>query len=172
MNRFVTVLICILFVSVPIHTVGAVTLGDAVPNCSLILHDDKKPYNIKQHQGKVLYIDFWTSWCGPCAKSFPFMSKLHSDLEQKGLQIVGVNLDEYPKNILEFLAKFPANFPVAEDHSQQCAKAFDVKAMPSSYLVDRKGIIRHIHIGFRSGEAEELRTIVEQLLAETPSIIN
>ena len=75
-------------------------------------------------------------------------------------------MDESPEEAQGFLAKYPAHFTVAADATGQCAKDFGVKAMPSSYLIDRNGVIRQLHLGYRPGEAEEFRTLVEQLLAE------
>ena len=111
-------------------------------------------------------VDFWASWCGPCAKSFPFLNEMHQQLKDQGLQIVGINLDENMDEAKTFLATFPAGFTVMADVSKQCAKDFGVKAMPSSYLIDRKGIVHHIHLGFRPGEAKELRLLVKKLLSE------
>ena len=79
---------------------------------------------------------------------------------------MGVNLDEDMADAKGFLSKYPAQFTILADVSKQCAKDFGVKAMPSSYLVDRKGVIHHIHLGFRPGEAKDLRTLVEKLLNE------
>ncbi|MDP2901619.1 MAG: TlpA disulfide reductase family protein, partial [Methylovulum sp.] len=140
--------------------------GDTLPDCLLASAKESTRYNLKQYQGKVLYVDFWASWCGPCAKSFPFLNQLNHGLKARGLQVIGINLDENPDDAQAFLAKYPADFIVATGDNQQCATDFGVKAMPSSYLVDRKGHIRHIHLGFRAGEARELETLVEQLLVE------
>ena len=96
------------------------------------------------------------------------MNDLDRDLKASGLRVIGVNLDQSPEDAKTFLAKYPANFTVAADANEKCAKEFDVKAMPSSYLIDRNGIIRHVHLGFRPGEAEEVRVLAEQLLAEKP----
>ena len=94
------------------------------------------------------------------------MNELSRDLKDKGLQVIGVNLDEASADAQNFLVKYPANFVIAADTNEQCAKDFGVQAMPSTYLVDRNGTVRHVHLGFRPGEAKELRVLVEQLLAE------
>ncbi len=138
------------------------------PQCTLTPLNNSQTFNLQQFKGKVVYVDFWASWCGPCAQSFPFMNNLDRDLKDQGLQVIGVNLDENIDEAKQFLDKRPASFITAVDAEQQCAKNFDVKAMPSSYLIDRKGVIRHVHLGFRPGEAEEFRILVEQLLAEKP----
>lgn len=164
MNQRIIILLCAALGFV--QTLSAAEQGDAMPDCALTSAGDVTRYNLKQYQGKVLYVDFWASWCGPCAKSFPFLNHLDHEFKERGLQIIGINLDENPGDADAFLAKYPASFKIAADVNQQCAMDFGVKAMPSSYLIDRKGRIRHIHLGFRAGEAEALNVLVEQLLAE------
>jgi thiol-disulfide isomerase/thioredoxin len=149
------------------NTTGlAVEAGQPLPKCAVSAIGENQSLDLNQYKGKVLYVDFWASWCGPCAKSFPFMNELHQQLKDQGLQIVGVNLDENTDDAKAFLAKYPASFTVMADVSKQCAKDFDVKAMPSSYVIDRKGVVQHVHLGFRHGEAKELRAVVEKLLNE------
>ena len=141
------------------------------PPGTLISLNDSQPLNyLQQFKGKVVYVDFWASWCGPCAKSFPFMNDLDRDLKSKGLQVIGVNLDENIEDAKQFLTEQPANFIIGTDSNQECAKKFDVKAMPSSYLINKNGVIKQIHLGFRPDEALEFRTLVEQLLAENPTV--
>ncbi|MCX7100653.1 MAG: TlpA disulfide reductase family protein [Methylobacter sp.] len=146
----------------------ATAINREAPSCALTELTEKHALNLQQFQGKVIYVDFWASWCGPCAKSFPFMNQLDSELKQQGLEVIGINLDEEIEEAKQFLQQTPASFTIAKDADQKCAKDFGVKAMPSSYLIDRKGIIRHEHLGFRPGEAEEFKLLVEQLLAENP----
>jgi thiol-disulfide isomerase/thioredoxin len=161
------VLFFILLALAPVQTLNAVESGGAAPGCMLTGIGDGSTYDTRQFLGKVVYVDFWASWCGPCAKSFPFLNQLHNTLKDKGLQVIGVNLDENSEDAKAFLTDYPVDFTVATDKGEQCARKFDVKAMPSSYVVDRNGIVRHIHLGFRPGEAEDVRKRVEQLLAET-----
>ena len=144
----------------------AVDIGASLPECALETMENKQNLTLSQYRGKVLYVDFWASWCGPCAKSFPFLNEMHEQLKDQGLQIVGVNLDENADDAKVFLAKYPASFTVVADVSKQCAKDFAVKAMPSSYLIDRKGVVHHVHLGFKPGEAQEIRLLVEKLLSE------
>lgn len=144
----------------------AVEAGSAMPACNVSPIGESQSTDLSQYKGQVIYVDFWASWCGPCAKSFPFLNEMHEQLKGQGLQIVGVNLDENPDEAKAFLAKYPASFTVVADASKQCAKDFQVKAMPSSYIIDRKGVVHHVHLGFRPGEAKEVRMIVEKLLGE------
>lgn len=140
----------------------------AIDNCELTsLTNEQQQIDIKNFEGKVVYLDFWASWCPPCAKSFPFLNELYHQYQQNGLEIIAVNLDEVPEDAQQFLRKFPADFTIVGDLSKQCAKELGVAAMPSSYLIDRNGVIRHVHLGFRDGQVAELREKVEQLISET-----
>ncbi|MFM8443998.1 MAG: TlpA family protein disulfide reductase [Methylococcus sp.] len=140
--------------------------GQSAPDCKLSPLGESAEKSLSQYRGKVVYLDFWASWCGPCAQSFPFMNKLHKDLSGKGLQIVGVNLDEDAAEAKGFLTRTPAQFTILADAGGECPQKFDVKAMPSTYLIDRSGVIRQVHLGFKSGESAQLRQQVEALLGE------
>jgi thiol-disulfide isomerase/thioredoxin len=136
------------------------------PPCNLKQMETDEPYDLDQFRGKVLYVDFWASWCGPCVKSFPFLNKLDRDLKEQGLEVVGINLDENLEDASAFLARHPARFRIAVDPDKSCPRDFGVQGMPTSYLIDRQGMIRFVHPGFRPGEASQLRSIIEQLLNE------
>ena len=165
--RIIAVSCAALALTLAVNT-HAAEAGHVAPNCSLTPVGDGQRYDMRQLRGKVVYVDFWASWCSPCAQSFPFLNDLDSELRGQGLHVLGINLDEKPDDAKAFLEKHPASFAVAVDADGQCPRDFGVQAMPSSYLVDRQGIIRHVHLGFRRGEAEQLRGLVEQLLAEGP----
>ncbi|MGX2039219.1 TlpA disulfide reductase family protein [Methylocaldum sp. MU1018] len=167
MNQHISILLCATLALSPIHTIAA-GVGSKAPSCAFTSIGDGQRFDLKQFHGKVVYVDFWASWCPPCAKSFSFLNELNRDLEGKGLQVIGVNLDSAPEDAKKFLAKYPANFTTVADNDAQCAKDLNVKAMPSSYLIDRNGVIRDIHYGFRPGEAQKMRVLAEKLLEESP----
>jgi peroxiredoxin len=96
------------------------------------------------------------------------MNQLHTDLHSQGLEVVAVNLDEELVDAQTFLTQNPPQFTVVADVDQHCARLLALKAMPSTYLIDRKGIIRATHLGFRAGEAAEFRKTVEAVLKEAP----
>lgn len=156
----------LMLVIVPGLQAAEIKPGDTSPKCSLAPLGGGSGKDLQQYKGKVVYVDFWASWCGPCAQSFPFMNQLHKDLHAKGLEIIGVNLDEEPDEAKGFLAKTPAQFTILADASGQCPQDFGVKAMPSSYLIDRDGVVRHVHLGFKGSESAQLRQQVETLLAK------
>src|SRR5918992_3006236 len=162
-SRFIVIVALTLALCSPIQAAGS---GTAAPACTLQALGEGSQIHVEQFKGKVVYMDFWASWCAPCARSFPFMNRLHRELAHRGLIVLAINLDEKLEDAQRFLAKHPARFILAADRSGQCPRDFGVRGMPSSYLVDRQGIIRHVHLGFRPGDTKKLRVLVEQLLAE------
>jgi thiol-disulfide isomerase/thioredoxin len=150
--------------------VQAASVNQAAPACALQGMQGGQPYQLQQFKNKVVYVDFWASWCGPCMQSFPFMNELSRLHKAQGLQVVAVNLDEETQEAEAFLGKARPDFTVVADPQRQCAKDFAVEAMPSSYLIDRQGRLRYIHKGFRPGEVDELRGVLKQLLDEPASL--
>jgi thiol-disulfide isomerase/thioredoxin len=142
----------------------AATAPRAVPDCAVSLPQGQT--NLHQFAGKVVYVDFWASWCVSCLASFPFMEQLQRELGPQGLQIVAVNMDENAADARRFLSTHKPSFPIALGNNSQCAKQFGVNAMPSTFFVDRNGNIRGVHAGFHPGEAATIRATIQNLLKE------
>lgn len=117
-------------------------------------------------RGKVVYVDFWASWCVPCRLSMPLLDAMHRKHGARGFTVVGVNKDATLADAQRFLKRVPVGFPLAQDAKDAWATAFDVRAMPSGYLIDRRGIVRRVHRGFTGETAAALEREIEQLLAE------
>jgi len=140
---------------------------ELAPNCQLTEVNRANTYDLKEYQGQVLYIDFWASWCPPCLKSFPFMDKIQKQYKDKGLKVIAINLDEQKAQAKDFMLRTPVAFTIAFDNDgRDCAQSFNVMAMPSSYLIDKKGVLRHTHLGFKSSETENLHQLIEQMVNE------
>ncbi|WP_394753536.1 TlpA family protein disulfide reductase [Crenothrix sp.] len=159
-------LFCIPLALAASFAISAEEINKPTPACLLTPIEGGQAYDLQQLKGKVVYIDFWASWCASCAKSFPYLNTLNDTFKDKGLQVVGINVDENSQDAKTFLLSHPAQFTVAADASKQCATGFGVEAMPSTFLIDKKGVIRYVHLGFRPGETADLQQKVEQLLAE------
>ncbi len=144
----------------------AAVTGEQIPSCELSSLHTESSINLNKLKGKILYVDFWASWCPSCVKSFSFLNKLKTEFKAQGLEIIAVNLDETIDDAKQFLTQHPAQFTIMADLSKKCARDFDVKAMPSAYLVDGNGIVRHIHLGFRADETDGLKEEVEVLINE------
>lgn len=118
-------------------------------------------------RGRVVLVDFWASWCGPCKASFPAFARLHADYAARGLVIVAVSVDEKPAAYRVFVDKWRPPFAVLRDERQNLVRAVKVPAMPTSYLLDRAGRVRFVHAGFHGDATEqELRRQIEALLNE------
>jgi thiol-disulfide isomerase/thioredoxin len=139
----------------------SVTNGEPAPACSAPLLDGSRSVSLAEYRGQVVYLDFWASWCAPCRESFPFMNELQRELAGKGLQILAVSVDKTPEDARRFLARYPAQFTVALDAAAACPAAFKLQGMPSSYIIDKGGAVRAIHVGFRNRDRAEIR---QQLL--------
>jgi thiol-disulfide isomerase/thioredoxin len=120
-------------------------------------------------QGKVVLVDFWASWCGPCLQSFPWMNDLYARHGGDGLVIVAVNVDQDRALADAFLQKVPAQFRVEYDQAGSLARQFGVQAMPTSVLIDRSGKIRVRHAGFKEKHRADREQQIVQLLKEPAS---
>jgi thiol-disulfide isomerase/thioredoxin len=105
--------------------------------------------------GKVIWVDFWASWCVPCRRSFPWMNEMLDRYGEQGLQIIGVNVDKERALADEFLAETPARFDLRFDPAGALAERFGVEAMPSSFLLDAEGNVIAEHYGFRYEDADD-----------------
>lgn len=125
-------------------------------------------FNLAQLRGKVVYVDFWASWCAPCRVSFPVLDALGRKHAEAGFVVVGVNQDDAAKDRDTFAKRVPVSFALVEDTDHRIAKAFDVKTMPSGYVIDRKGIVRFVHAGFDAATPAILEAEIDRLLKEAP----
>ncbi|MCW9013247.1 MAG: TlpA family protein disulfide reductase [Gammaproteobacteria bacterium] len=155
-NRFTFVSFFLLLFMASAH-------AERAPDFSL--PGDKSAVKLSSFKGKVVYVDFWASWCKPCRKSFPFMNDMHKRYEKKGLKVIGINLDSEKADADRFLKKFPADFTVAYDAEGKTPKTYKLSVMPTSYLIDRRGNMIDIHQGFKEGQAADLETKIKKALA-------
>jgi len=123
---------------------------------------------IASHEGKIVYLDFWASWCGPCRKSFPWMNDMQKKYQQQGLVIISVNVDNDRALANEFLAKVHAQFNVFYDPKGKVARKFKLKGMPSSYIFDRTGKLVSTHVGFSASKKMQYEQEIVTLLNISP----
>jgi thiol-disulfide isomerase/thioredoxin len=122
--------------------------------------------SLSDHRGKVVYLDFWASWCDPCQKAIPAIEKLRGEFPAGDFQVLAVNVDKNIKKAKKFLKKNPVGYPSVTDPRGKLPRKFGLETMPTSYLIDRQGVIRYVHRGFRNGDVEEIRTQIAKLLAQ------
>jgi len=114
--------------------------------------------------GKVVYVDFWASWCAPCLESFPWMNRIQEDFGPDGLVVIGVNVDHEHADAERFLKQHAAHFHVIFDPQGLAPEKFGVQRMPTSLLVDRHGEVRLRHEGFRLVDRESLEQQIRALI--------
>jgi cytochrome c biogenesis protein CcmG/thiol:disulfide interchange protein DsbE len=122
--------------------------------------------DLSAYRGRVVYVDFWASWCGPCKQSFPWMQAMKDTYAGQGLTVLAVNLDTDRAEADKFLRQLRPTFDVRFDPKGELAVIYKVKGMPSSVLIDRHGVPRFTHVGFRPIDAAVYEAQMRELLAE------
>lgn len=144
----------------------AATIGQPAPQFTLPALSNDQATTLKQYAGKVIYLDFWASWCAPCRTSFPLLNKLQQKYKDKGFEVVAINLDEDKASAEKFLKDIPVEFTILRDGTGEWADQYVVESMPTSFIIDKQGIIQNIHHGFVSSDIDELDKKVAKLLAD------
>jgi len=143
---------------------GLISSASASQAPDFTLQQPEYSLNLQQYRGQVVYLDFWASWCSPCRKSFPWMNALHERYADDGLVVLAVNLDQDSDAARRFLQRYPAQFNVVFDPQGKVAERYQLKGMPSSYLIDRQGKLVMTHTGFRTNDADLLEARIKSLL--------
>lgn len=149
--------------------VFAVDVGKPAPSFSLPLLQNGKPgskVSIADYKGKVVYLDVWASWCGPCRESLPILNEIRAKYSSKGFEVLAVNIDEDAMDAVDFLVKFPVDYPIIADAAGSVPDKYGLKGMPTAYLIDKKGNVVHVHEGFKKKDAAKIEAMISQYLAE------
>ena len=126
---------------------------------------DGKRVALAPLRGKVVVLDFWASWCGPCKEELPALEKLKAAYEARGVAFVTVNLDQDRGNAADLVKRLRLTLPVGLDPGGKVADAYQLPAMPTSFVIDRAGVVRHVHAGYRgSSDAAQLAREIDGLL--------
>lgn len=141
----------------------ALDVGERMPPAAL-KDLSGKPIAASALAGKVVIVDFWASWCGPCKQELPALEALHKKYKDKGLVVIGVSVDSELDKAQALAKSLKLSFQSSHDAQHGLAEQFDPPRMPSSYVIDQKGIVRHIHAGFRAGDEAAIEREVRALL--------
>lgn len=153
------VLLCLLMASIS-------SAADASKAPAIHLPAIEGEMDLAQLEGKVVYLDFWASWCDPCRDSFPWMAEMKEKYGAQGLEVVAVNLDKERVLADSFLKTMKVNFVVAFDASGESAEKYGLRGMPGSYLIGRDGSIQASHLGFNDKDKAKLEAAIRVLLQQ------
>lgn len=144
-------------------------VGDPAPNFTVKpVAGTRTAFSLSALRGRVVIVDFWGTYCGPCKRSFPKLEDLNAKYSARGLHIVGISEDEPDDKdkIAAFASTYGAKFTIAWDEDKSIARRYKPETMPSTFLVDRRGVVRYAHVGYRDGDDREIEKEVMDLLAE------
>ena len=144
----------------------AVEPGAAAPDFRLTPFSGTQPVSLSDYRGKAVLVDFWASWCSPCRQSLPLYDKLRADFPASDFAVLAIGLDEDTADALAFLHEHPVEYMTLQDSKGDVAQAFGLKGMPSSYLIDRSGIVRYRHIGFEPRDIDALKREIATLIPQ------
>ena len=139
----------------PDFTLKSSIKGEPGPNLSL-----------NEQKGKVILLNFWASWCGPCRQEMPLLDDLHNKYEKLGFAVLGVNVEADPTKANEFLSGTPVNFPILYDTENKVSELYKVDAMPSTVMIDRDGMARVLHRGYQPGYEKIYEKEIKKLIRE------
>jgi thiol-disulfide isomerase/thioredoxin len=121
---------------------------------------------LSRFKGQVVLINFWATWCGPCRKEMPLLEQIQKKYAPLGFTMLGVNVEEDTRLMEAFLKDVPVTFPILLDPANGVSKLYNVSAMPSTVIVDRKGNVRFIHQGYKTGDESKYQDLIRQLIRE------
>jgi cytochrome c biogenesis protein CcmG, thiol:disulfide interchange protein DsbE len=160
MIRFTLALVFMMVAALVPTAAFAVEAGTAAPALVAVKADGSK-LALERDGAKFTYVDFWASWCGPCKQSFPWMNAMQQKYGKDGLRVVAINVDKRKEDADKFLRAHAAQFDIGFDPEGKTPAAYAVKAMPSSFLVDRAGKVVWVHRGFRPEEADAIEREIQ-----------
>jgi peroxiredoxin len=119
---------------------------------------------LAEQRGRVVMVNFWATWCGPCRQEMPQLDRLYQKYKSSGFVLLGVNVDEDVLKATDVAAKLGVSFPVLLDTDKAVSKLYDLSTMPSTVLIDRDGKVRYVHRGYLTGYEDNYDKQIRELL--------
>lgn len=133
------------------------------PNFTTEMLDGKK-VGLQDFRGKVIFLNFWASWCTPCREEMPAMEELYQAFKDKGFVVVAVNVKEPQRQAATFVKELKVTYPILLDPKGEVSVLYGAWALPLTYLIDRKGMVVGRAFGPRTWAGKEARQLIAQLL--------
>jgi len=119
---------------------------------------------LQEQRGRVVMINFWATWCGPCRQEMPHLNRLYEKYAPSGFVLMSINVDDDTRNAAEVAAKLGVKFPVLWDTDKKVSRLYDLATMPSTVLIDRDGKVRYVHRGYLNGYEDTYEKQVREML--------
>jgi peroxiredoxin len=154
---------CAVFAVVAGTASSAIAPATAAPDFTL--HAMTGPnLRLKEQRGRVVMVNFWATWCGPCRQEMPQLNRLYEKYKGSGFVLLGVNVDDDTSKAAEVASKLGVTFPVLLDTDKAVSKMYDLSTMPSTVIIDRDGKVRYVHRGYLAGYEENYEKQIRELL--------
>ena len=127
---------------------------------------DGKAVTLGQFKGDVVMINFWASWCGPCRQEMPLLDNIYKQYKDMGFTLLGVNVEPSSHDANAWLMKTPVSYPILYDTKSQVSQLYHVQAMPTTVIIDRKGIVRFVHNGYLPGDENQYTNSIRALIVQ------
>ncbi len=147
---------------------SSAAVGQQAPDLSIQSLNGKGRVSLRSLSGKLVVVDFWATWCGPCKQSFPKLEELAKRSPGK-IEVIGVSVDDQQDGVAQFAKDNGASFPIVWDQGHTVANRWQVASMPTTYILDGSGTVRFIHAGFHDGEADAIAKELASLSGEDSS---
>jgi thiol-disulfide isomerase/thioredoxin len=138
-------------------------VGKPAPAIELDLLDGKK-FRLADHKNKVVVLDFWASWCGPCLQTMPLVDKVAREFADQGVELVTINLEETPERVHTALDRLKLESAVALDKEGRVAERYGATSIPQTVIVDRDGKVARLFVGGSPRFDEQLRQALKAIL--------
>jgi peroxiredoxin len=121
---------------------------------------------LQESRGRVVMVNFWATWCGPCRQEMPHLNRLYGKYRDAGFTLLGVNIDDDQGKAINLATRLGLQFPVLLDTDKKVSRLYDLSTMPSTLLIDRDGRVRYLHLGYRDGLESTYDKQIRELLKE------
>jgi peroxiredoxin len=152
------------------NDLGIVKFDEKLKAPSFTLRDlNGKEVKLEDHRGKIVFLNFWATWCRPCRTEMPSMEKLYNEFKNRDFIILAVDLQEGTRKVRAFKERFKLNFPILLDSDGSVGSKYGVISIPTTYLIDREGYVIGGALGARDWASKEAFELINQLLVIKPS---
>lgn len=161
MNLIIRVITVVILINFLVYGLGPGSIGKLAPDFELKELKSGENISLQDYRGKIVVLDFWASWCSPCKDVLPILAKI--DSENHTLKVLAVNVDDNKESAIKFINKYGLQLTALNDENNNVVRNYEIPAMPTAIIIDQKGIIRYLHIGYNKNNLEDIQKEIEEI---------